>query len=223
MKHLTKERQLQKSLVEYNTLSDNAWTTWQYVNSYDDWALKKEALGQRVAKQKHKLQSRYTSNGHSCFHPRADSEGTMLYQKCWNGMPISWGTQSSLTRSARWPTTSHSTCFPHSQKISVQGRKGHRLMWPVIVMKPRSWNSWYWHAFPLPILPLILITLKTGITTGRQALVILLWHDDSGVIQYAIAVVLCVSYLTVLYSVWLNQICNGSSMMDLNQYKISLS
>ena len=64
-----------KSLVEYNTLSDNAWTTWQYVNSYDDWALKKEALGQRVAKQKHKLQSRYTSNGHSRFQPKADSEG----------------------------------------------------------------------------------------------------------------------------------------------------
>jgi hypothetical protein len=70
-----------KSLVEYNTLSDNAWTTWQYVNSYDDWALKKEALGQKVAKQKHKLQSKFTSNGHLRFQPMANSEGMVLYQK----------------------------------------------------------------------------------------------------------------------------------------------
>ena len=70
-----------KSLVEYNTLSDNAWTTWQYVNSYDDWALKKEALGQKVAKQKHKLQSKFTSNGHLRFQPMTNSEGMVLYQK----------------------------------------------------------------------------------------------------------------------------------------------
>ena len=72
-----------KSLVEDNTLSDNAWTTWQHVNSYDydDWALKMEALGQKFAKQNHKLQSKFTSNGHSRFQPKADSKGMVLYQK----------------------------------------------------------------------------------------------------------------------------------------------
>lgn len=70
-----------KSLVEYNTLSDNAWTTWQYVNSYDDWAFKKEALGQKVAIHKHKLKSKFTSNGSSRFQPKADSDGMVLYQK----------------------------------------------------------------------------------------------------------------------------------------------
>ena len=73
-----------KSLIEHNTLSDNAWTTWQYVNSYGDWRKKKLALGDKKSKTKHELSSKFTSNGTSRFQPKSGSEGMLLYEKMSN-------------------------------------------------------------------------------------------------------------------------------------------
>ena len=73
-----------KSLIEHNTLSDNAWTTWQYVNSYGDWRKKKLALGDKKSKTKHALSSKFTSNGTSRFQPKSGSEGMLLYKKMSN-------------------------------------------------------------------------------------------------------------------------------------------
>ena len=73
-----------KSLIEHNTLSDNAWTTWQYVNSYMDWKKKKSELGDKKSKAKHTLNSKFTSNGTSRFQPKSGSEGMLLYEKMSN-------------------------------------------------------------------------------------------------------------------------------------------
>ena len=43
------------SFIEYNTTSNLAWQSWQYINSYNDWYTKKTDESKR-----HKLQSKFT-------------------------------------------------------------------------------------------------------------------------------------------------------------------
>ena len=71
-------------MIEHNTLSDNTWTTWQYVNSYMDWKKKKSELGDKKSKAKHTLNSKFTSIGASRYKPKSGSEGMLLYKKMSN-------------------------------------------------------------------------------------------------------------------------------------------
>jgi len=64
------------SFLEYNTTSDLAWQTWQYINSYSDWVAKKKDEG-----LKHTLMARFTGDKHYRGQPAEDSEGMILYKK----------------------------------------------------------------------------------------------------------------------------------------------
>ena len=65
------------SFLEYQTSSDLAWQSWQYVNCYEDWMKKKGDNG----KYRYVFIPKFTGDKHNRCQPSAGSEGMLLYNK----------------------------------------------------------------------------------------------------------------------------------------------
>lgn len=76
MIHWTRERDNNfKGMIDCLTISDIAWTFWNYVNCYDDWKFKAENPQVRYGSK-----TRFTTSGKVRAQPTAGSEGRNLYE-----------------------------------------------------------------------------------------------------------------------------------------------
>ena len=64
------------SYIELMTKSDMVWCCWQFINSWEDWSMKKKNAG-----KKNGLKSRFTGDSSHRHQPAVGSVGHKLYKK----------------------------------------------------------------------------------------------------------------------------------------------